>query len=188
MKSRNWCFTDWEKPREEAEGLSVVKYFIYQLEVTPSTNREHYQGYVEFKHAVTMARAKQALLSPRSHLEIRRGSQQQAVDYCRKKESRKEGTIPYEWGDLRNAQGHRSDLDAIHEAIVEGHTAREILLEFGGHAIRNINNIIRAQEVFYLKHPLDDHIRGLRALREALLKAHGSEVGGNTVPPTLDIV
>ena len=50
----------------------------------------HVQGYIEFNCQLRLNAAKR-LISQRAHLEVRRGSQQQAIAYCEKQETRLEG-------------------------------------------------------------------------------------------------
>lgn len=73
-----------------------IKYYVYQRELCPETKRIHIQGYIEFSKVTTL---KQALASlPNKMRDIghhtdypfypslrkRRGTQQQAIDYCKR--------------------------------------------------------------------------------------------------------
>lgn len=58
-----------------------VAYCIYGRE-TGEGGTPHYQGFVRFKHNVTFQRVK-SLLS-RAHIEVQRGTSQQAAEYCKK--------------------------------------------------------------------------------------------------------
>lgn len=101
--SRTYMFTvfindeteDW-LPEEREE----IRYLIMQAETCPKSGRTHWQGYVEFNKPVRLAAAKQLLGTQSAHLEKRRGTQKEAIKYCRKKETRysKEG-IFYSFGD-----------------------------------------------------------------------------------------
>lgn len=89
-KARGWCFTI-NNPREEdierLKGLkylpSSVKYIICGTEVGCEEETEHIQGYIKLCHPITFSRAKK-LLGDRAHIEIQKGTDTQAADYCKK--------------------------------------------------------------------------------------------------------
>jgi len=67
-----------------------------------------------------------------SHIESRRGSQQQAIEYCRK-----EGDF-HEWGSPKN-QGDRTDLQSIKRALESNSSIKTLLdsdLEINSHGLR----------------------------------------------------
>lgn len=107
---RNVCFTlnnPAENGTELIERLKVfgrVKYAVVQLE-RGASGTPHFQGYLEFKSPVRLP-ALQALL-PGGHFEARRGSSEQASNYCKKDEGREDG--PWEFGEM-SQQGQRNDL------------------------------------------------------------------------------
>lgn len=98
-KSRNYCFTvnnytDSVVARLNDEfALSAkISYMIFGIEVGES-GTPHLQGYFELAFPHTLTSIKKFLaLSKEIHLETRRGTQQQAIDYCRK-----DGRVS-EWG------------------------------------------------------------------------------------------
>lgn len=63
----------------------VVRYVIYQLESCPKGNRRHWQGYIELYEPMRVGQVKKIL--GECHLELRRGSRQEARAYCCKKAS-----------------------------------------------------------------------------------------------------
>jgi len=87
---RNVCFTLNNYTEEELDHLrhavddgdSVTRYLVLGFEVGEG-GTPHVQGYAEFSTVLGLAGAKKALGS-RIHIEPRRGTQQQAVDYCQK--------------------------------------------------------------------------------------------------------
>lgn len=87
-KSRNWCFTlnnypiNFEIPCQLQE---VLRLYVQCPEVGES-NTPHLQGYVEVKHPITLNRLKKLWKPHNPHLEIRRGTRSQAVQYCLKDE------------------------------------------------------------------------------------------------------
>lgn len=84
-KTRDYCFTINNPTIEDDLELEILKehceYFIYGQE-TGESGTPHYQGFVTFKHPVTLQRVKNLL--SRAHLERRRGTKAQAIQYCEK--------------------------------------------------------------------------------------------------------
>lgn len=81
--SRSWCFTINNYTEDERDALRNGKYaymvFGYERgdEGTP-----HLQGYVHLQDTKTLSAMKKVM--PRAHLEIRKGTVDQAVEYCKK--------------------------------------------------------------------------------------------------------
>ncbi|AJP36458.1 replication-associated protein [Avon-Heathcote Estuary associated circular virus 23] len=84
MTARNWCFT-LNNPTEhidfKSEKWMDLKLAIYMME-KGETGTPHFQGYLEMKEPQRMSFFKK--LMPRAHLEKRRGSKQQAINYVLK--------------------------------------------------------------------------------------------------------
>lgn len=121
--SRAWCVT-WNNPPtafEAAVGVSHLRYAVWQREKGES-GTEHYQMYLEFDSPVRMSAVK-GLLAPEVHCEPRRGSREQARDYCRKEESRIDG--PWEIGTWTGGQGTRTDIQQLLDLAKGGGDARE---------------------------------------------------------------
>ncbi len=125
--AKGWCVTV-NNPSEGAELLcdwTDCEYAIWQLE-TGKEGTLHYQGYVEMKLRRSLSFMKR--LSPRAHWETRRGSRDQARDYCRKEDSRLEG--PWEKGEWNeHGQGKRSDLEDACE-FVQTNTMKQLAEQF----------------------------------------------------------
>lgn len=88
-KTRGWCFTinnPTEEDEERLKGLkfmtTVVKYIVCGTEIGEEGTC-HIQGYIKFCHPTTFTRLK-SLLGSRSHVEMQRGTDTQAADYCKK--------------------------------------------------------------------------------------------------------
>lgn len=112
MKNRNYCFTAFKKPEPTFEK---IQYMIYGEEKCPDTGRLHYQGYVEFDNALRMGAVKTIFNDDTLHLEKRRGTQEQAIEYCKKDGVYVEHGFP-------TRQGRRTDLKKIiddHKTIEE---------------------------------------------------------------------
>lgn len=86
-QARGWCFTinnpnEWDKlDIEKTIADPLFKFLIYGEETGDGGNF-HYQGYVHFNKPFRFKRVK--MLLPRAHLEQRRGTVLEAVNYCKK--------------------------------------------------------------------------------------------------------
>lgn len=114
--SKYWCFTI-NNPTEEDKPLEWdVEYVLYQLE-KGEQGTPHYQGYVELAKRVRLSAMKK--INGRAAWYARKGTQDQAVAYCKKQDTRVDG--PWEKGSLfQGNQGSRTDLDRACEAAAEG--------------------------------------------------------------------
>lgn len=161
MSLRNWCFTSYktETNFDFSEDESV-KYAIWQKERCPTTNREHWQGYIEFTKTCRISHVKKVLGDNSAHCEPRRGTREEAREYCRKEESRMEG--PFEYGDFgEGGQGKRSDLRA--QALIIKDIQRE--------------NPKTAMQVIADRHPefILKYARGVQTLLQNLPQAKRTE-------------
>jgi hypothetical protein len=133
-KAKHWCFTLNNYTQADVDRLEalfndgVCTYIVFGEEVGES-GTEHLQGYAAFAQRKTLAQAKQ-LIGARAHLEVTRGSPEQAADYCKKDDAY------HEFGDLPAGKGERSDLRALVDAIRAGRTLSQLEMEFPGHSIR----------------------------------------------------
>jgi len=114
-RAKRWCFTLNNYTTDEWSRLVAggnadnVEYVIYAKE-TGESGTPHIQGFVIFKAAIRPGTGKTRLGSERYHLEVSRGTPQQAADYCKK-----DGDF-YEFGDCPAvSQGKRTDLDRFYE-------------------------------------------------------------------------
>lgn len=91
-----------------------VRYVIFQEEKGESGTK-HYQGYVELSKAQRMTYLQKI---QKGHYEVRKGSRDEARDYCRKPESRVAG--PWESGSWADGgQGARTELASACETLKE---------------------------------------------------------------------
>ncbi len=89
-----WCFTI-NNPRDDPQILVTdlttnprVRYFIFQLEKGVETNTPHFQGYIEFGRSVRFSVVTRDVFHGLAHVEARRGSREQARNYCMKDEGK----------------------------------------------------------------------------------------------------
>lgn len=110
-QSKFWCFTINNPTDDDTQQLAGIEcnYIIYGEEVGEE-GTPHYQGYIEFRSNKRLNAMKK--LMPRAHLEVRKGSQEQSIKYCKKDglfHERGELTVP--------RQGKRTDLEKVREVV-----------------------------------------------------------------------
>lgn len=123
MQSKFWCLTWNNFPENYKEVLvnSNCNYGIFGIEVGESGTR-HIQGYMEF--ATNQRLNKMKKINNEIHWETRKGTAEQAANYCKKENNY------YEIGEIsKPKQGKRNDLILIKNEIMEGREVDEITLE-----------------------------------------------------------
>lgn len=126
-QTRAWCFTLNNPEEDEQHDMAEwpdCKYLIYQLELGEEGTL-HHQGYCEFGKAKRLAAVRRLL--PHAHWEPRKGTAQQAIDYCRKEDTA--CTDPVEQGTPSAGQGQRTDLEDFRDAVLAGVTDRQLVQE-----------------------------------------------------------
>lgn len=104
-----------------------VGYLIYQEE---KVSTRHYQGYVEFKKPTRVTAVKKLGEGWKEmHLEPRRGTQEEAIAYCRKLESRTDPHVAFEHGTpssdgVSRTYAHMIDALKAGTFVVEEHLAQ----------------------------------------------------------------
>jgi len=110
--AKHWCFTINNYTDDDIAALDVLPciYMIIGFEIGDEET-PHLQGYVEFEKNVRFNRCK-TLLGGRAHIESRKGSREQARDYCKK-----DGDF-VEFGEwIPPQQGKRNDLEDLMAVI-----------------------------------------------------------------------
>lgn len=162
---RNCCFTIFKFDNKELVSMDTkwdklpegTKYMVWQLEISPETGKAHIQGYAEFDSPYRMNRIKEILESSSAHIEKRKGSRDQARNYCMKKESRIIG--PWELGIFETGkQGARNDLKEISDAIKQGANFKECFEINPGACLRYPKGIDRAINVFEKKQMIEKKV------------------------------
>lgn len=144
LKSKYWCFTDFHNEVQYLIASRKFTYLIYGEEICPKNDKfgnegkKHNQGYVEFPNAITLGeKGFLKITTPRIHYEKRKGTQTQAIDYCKgwtwegdkkifKAPFFKEN-IYFEFGTpSENNQGKRNDLLNLKESLDKGSKLSEI--------------------------------------------------------------
>lgn len=94
-KSSRWAFTAYEHQYQYFKLCPPgVKKWGWNTEVCPDTKREHYQGYILLNQGQRFSWMRKNF--PGVHVEIPR-NWEALLNYCKKAETRKEGTMPVEF-------------------------------------------------------------------------------------------
>lgn len=111
VRRRRWCFTNFDMDMDW-KNVPGLRYVCYGVEVAPTTQRKHQQGWLLFKNAMTL-RAAASRLGGQMHLEGMRGTLEQNDKYCSK-----DGDLK-EFGD-RPMQGYRVDIEEYLQRVRDG--------------------------------------------------------------------
>jgi len=106
--NRSWCFTSF---RNELVFGDLVSGYAYQREECPESKRLHFQGYVEFSRPVRLKQCKQQIGDESAHVDVRRGTRLQAIEYSTKKDTRVAGPWVSGSCESKQGQGRRSDME-----------------------------------------------------------------------------
>ena len=154
-RSRYWVFT-WNTEDElDLDGFhwelnERLQYIIYQLEKGESGNR-HYQGYIEFNERLRFSTVK--VLLPGAHFQVRRGTQDQAIAYASKEDTRVDG--PWTRGKpTRSEQGKRTDLALLVEDVLKDMSVLDVIRK-DPRRIKYISHIKALQSELPLRHRPD---------------------------------
>lgn len=118
--AKRWCFTVNNPTNEEQSALrnnappegSTYSYLVFGREVGES-GTPHLQGFLILETKLRLRQVKQLSGLQRAHLEVSRGTPQEAATYCKK-----DGDYD-EYGELSTGQGTRTDFEALKEWIKE---------------------------------------------------------------------
>lgn len=117
------CFTInnyTDQDQLDLKGNDKIKYLIYGFEVGEN-GTPHLQGYLEIEKRCEITWYKKNIHKT-AHFEPRRGSLEQAVNYCKK-----DGNF-YEQGEAKvSNQGKRSDITLVKEIIKGGGTINDVI-------------------------------------------------------------
>lgn len=102
-----------------------VTYAVWQYE-RGDEGTYHIQAYVELRRKTTLNTVISLFRRLRAHIEIRRGTQEEAVAYCSKEDTRIEG--PWSVGE-KHHPGKRNDIFALRAKVIEGKTNPELIMD-----------------------------------------------------------
>lgn len=121
---RNWCFTINDlndDTREFFKNFSLGDYFnymVYQEEIAPTTGHHHFQGYIECREK--RDERWMCLHFCKGSFFARKGTQEEAIAYCKKEETRDPEGQSGEFGQPKaGAGGCKRDREAAIEVLTK---------------------------------------------------------------------
>lgn len=153
FRVRRYCFTlhvpDATTPFSGVadDQKHKVRFLIAQLEQCPTTQRYHWQGYVEFLSPIDLNSAKRLLQSHTIHMDVCNGTREHNIAYCTKEESRVPGVERYTLGEVPSADEppkKKSQMDLVMEKIQIGAKFEQITDEHPGIALNHREKILTA--------------------------------------------
>ncbi len=145
--SRNYVCTYNNPPADWDPALIFqrpeFRYGIGQYERGKETRLLHFQGYVVFRAPIRLAAAKLSLHAPTAHLEIRRGTHDEANSYCSKSDTRDAGYLPVQVGQPPPGSGARTDWVLVKQTLDDGRGLRAVAEENFGLFIRSYRGLER---------------------------------------------
>jgi len=119
LLSRRFCLTLWQDPTGRL-STDDCKYFLACKEQCPTTQKVHWQAYIEFDKPTRVGKIKKLLQEKTLHAIASKGSPMQNYQYCTK--TREGDLVPnteiYEIGVMSKGQGERTDIATLREMIM----------------------------------------------------------------------
>ncbi len=163
MKKIRRVFLTWNNWQEDFEKkedvfnyfktLPHVKAFILGFEVGEQ-GTPHIQAVIQFKQPKTFDTLRKYFKN--NHIE-RIHDMKSAVEYCKK-----DGDF-IEYGKL-TSQGQRTDIEEFTQAIIDGYSDIELLIEFPAQTQRYLNNIDRIRQMVLNEHYSNNLRYNLKAI------------------------
>nr|UZT54559.1 MAG: putative replication-associated protein [scracolig virus 1] len=144
------------KQYKTQRGALTVTYTKGQEECGGNTAGFHLQFYVEFEKKAKLSTLKN-VFSKRIHWEVRKGTSEQAADYCGKEDTRVHGGIIWEDGERSKVKkGSRTDLESVREMMLSGKKRKDIAGEHFATFVRYYRGLEAAATALGVK--LDDDV------------------------------
>jgi predicted ATPase len=159
-RSRTWCLTVNNYTDTDYSNLldTICEYVIVGKE-TGESGTPHLQVYIYFKNAISFSSMKKKY--PTAHIEITKGTPQQAADYCKKDgQFQENGQLPQ--------SGKRTDLDEVRQLIKDGKGMKEIV-----NITSSYQSVKMAEQILKYNEPT-------RKWKPKVLWFHGSTGTGKT--------
>lgn len=197
--SKCWVFTcfDAQAPVFDPNTMDFIS---YQQERCPHTGKLHWQGYLEIPRKLVLKSVKK-IIGNSVHLQIRRGTQEEAIAYTMKDESAIAGTRR-QYGTKHAPDAPSQYKDCIAD-VKKGKQLMELAVNHTAVMCRNFSGIQRTVNLLNLAREQDDYKDGkikfrqlkvsvfwgdngtgksAMALREALIYANGEPPYFKTSP------
>ena len=128
MKCRCYCWTLNNPTKEETKKLIDLeneghRYTIFGLE-KGQEGTPHLQGYSEFTKPIRLKAFKEIMGNERFHIEPRKGTRDQARNYCKK-----DGTFHEIGSWSESGQGRRTDLEIVCDKISKGASLKTLVYQ-----------------------------------------------------------
>lgn len=120
-KMRHYCLTFFTEPR--ITDMTGIRYFIAGKETCPTTQKIHWQAYIELYNSQRFSWIKKTFNDKTVHIEKREGTREEARDYCKKENQF------VEHGKWIKGQGHRTDLEEIGLSLTSGEATINDIME-----------------------------------------------------------
>jgi hypothetical protein len=115
---RNWCFTLNNYTEEEYNQLKHFGTYVILGKEQGKLETPHLQGYFEFDRPIRFTRLRK--FNNRIHWERRRGTQIEAINYCKKDNNYQEFGSP-------KHQGERTDLKAMYIHLKQHKSIKKLI-------------------------------------------------------------
>ena len=114
-QSKNWCFTEHNTDNDFdliwEENKDILTYLCWGVEVCPTTNKKHFQGWFQCKNKKRLTGVKKIFIT--AHLAACKGTELQNDEYCQK------DGVYFIYGKYIK-QGARCDLEQLKRLIDTG--------------------------------------------------------------------
>lgn len=179
MTSRRWIVTAWvddvDEALADAHTGGTLRYGLGQRERCPTTDRLHWQLYLEFRSPVRNTAVRRAVGDTTAWCEHARGSRASCRDYVTKEDTRIPGT-KLEYGQYtEGGQGTRNDINSALGLVRGGVTPSTIasLYDDHGETMVKFNRGMQAAVLHYMA-------REVRTEPPRVLVHYGSTGTGKT--------
>jgi len=125
-QGRDWCITAKNKPDFFGGALPADLVFACGQQERGEGGFLHWQLFFQFAKRVRLHQVQAACGDPTAHCEARKGTAQQARDYCRKQDTAVDNSF-WEAGTLRGAK--LNHMDELKEAMDRGADVWELMRE-----------------------------------------------------------
>ena len=134
-QSRDWMLTIRAEGHTEDDVKALFEKIgvgaVFQREIGGKTEYEHFQCFLQVKTPMRFSTLKNHLTDAGfgdAHIEPRRKTVEDCVNYCTKEETRAGEPIYVGKINMKDKQGQRSDLIGFREQILGGMSVQEVLL------------------------------------------------------------